>query len=87
MSLEVIMGVSIVVTIVLMVGVRVWLQKVVTFKMDEGSIVEVLKSGPQNTQTISAETTLSDARIVHICTNSSSITANSEDNDTWRLES
>jgi len=89
MSLEVIIGVSIVVTIVLMVGVKLALQKVVMFKMDESTIVNFLKEDAaetaQTTERIAAATNLDAARVTQVCGKSPLIAADSGSQGEWCL--
>lgn len=90
MSLEVIIGISIVVTIGLVVGVKLVLQKVVSFKMDESTIVNFLKeSGDMSASAdaISAATSLTAERVSEVCNKSPLLVADSANEGMWCLKS
>lgn len=90
MSLEVIIGISIVVTIVLVVGVKLVLQKVVSFKMDESTIVNFLKESggmSASADAISAATSLTAERVSEVCHKSLLIVESSTHQDVWCLKS
>ena len=90
MSLEVIIGISIVVTIVLVVGVKLVLQKVVSFKMDESTIVNFLKESSEtsaNVDAIAAATSLTSERVSEVCHKSLLIVESSDHQGAWCLKS
>ncbi|MBM95265.1 MAG: hypothetical protein CMI09_05395 [Oceanospirillaceae bacterium] len=90
MSLEVIIGISIVVTIVLVVGVKLALQKVVSFKMDESTIVNFLKEFGEtsaNEGAIAAATSLTVERVSEVCNKSLLLVADSANEGMWYLKS
>ena len=90
MSLEVIIGISIVVTIVLVVGVKLVLQKVVSFKMDESTIVNFLKESSEtsaNVDAIAAATSLTSERVSEVCHKSLLVVESSDHQGAWCLKS
>ena len=90
MSLEVIIGISIVVTIVLVVGVKLVLQKVVSFKMDESTIVNFLKESSEisaNVDAIAAATSLTSERVSEVCHKSLLVVESSDHHGAWCLKS
>jgi len=90
MSLEVIIGISIVVTIVLVVGVKLVLQKVVSFKMDESTIVNFLKESSEtsaNVDAIAAATSLTAERVSEVCHKSLLVVESSDHQGAWCLKS
>ena len=90
MSLEVIIGISIVVTIVLVVGVKLVLQKVVSFKMDESTIVNCLKESSEtsaNVDAIAAATSLTSERVSEVCHKSLLVVESSDHQGAWCLKS
>lgn len=90
MNLEVIIGISIVVTIVLVVGVKLVLQKVVSFKMDESTIVNFLKESSEtsaNVDAIAAATSLTSERVSEVCHKSLLVVESSDHQGAWCLKS
>lgn len=84
-------GISIVAGLVLIIGVHLWLHRVVKFKMDESAILKFMResgdgSRSLSTQVIATSTDIAVERVRAVCAKSQSIQR--EANEGWviRLE-
>lgn len=76
MSLEVIIAISVIATLILVVGVHFWLHGLVKFKMDESAIVQCLKANENKAmeaKAIAYEAKLSLERVEAVCAKSNSL--------------
>jgi len=90
MKQEIIIGVSIAVAVAVMFGIKVWLHRLLKFKMDESAILNFFReSGGEHqfrsTEAISAETDLDPARVSKVCTRSDAIKRNASEKESWCL--
>lgn len=89
MSLEVIIGISVVATLILVVGVHFWLHGLVKFKMDESAIIQCLKANENKAmqaQAIAYEANLSLERAEAVCAKSKSLHLQDEGDKVWSLK-
>jgi len=73
------------------IGIHTYLHKLVKFKMDESSILQLLKDSTSNdkylsTSTISSQTNITAERVVTVCSKSKVIKRNSTEEQSWCLE-
>lgn len=81
--------VSVVVAVIL--GIKGWAYRALTFKMDESAILNFLKESTgqfkfRSTEAISAETDISTNRVAIVCSRSKSIQRNSKEQESWCLK-
>ena len=91
MNQEIIIVVSIVVVVTVILGIKVWLYKLLKFKVDESTILNFFKeSGDNNkfqsTEAISTGTHLDKARISQVCIKSKAIERNTKEKESWCLK-
>ncbi len=93
---ETIIGISVALFIILIIGVKAWIAKLARFKMDESAIInslieQELTNSSLNTKDISIATKLSETRVKTVCDRSEKIglrsesTSSSQDEDNWQL--
>jgi len=83
MKQEIIIGISVALTVAVIFGVKVWLHNLLKFKMDESSILQFFKDSNdgykfRSTEAISAGTDLDMSRVVQVCSKSKAIKRNSK---------
>lgn len=88
MSYEVMMGIMVALVLIVTIGIKVIIQKVLTFKMDESAIVKFIaesgeESGYRTTEAISAATDISADRVCLVCSKSKLIRRNSKGKELW----
>jgi len=88
MRQEVIIGVSIAVSVAVIFGVKTWLHNLVKFKMDESAILNFFNESRggytfRSAEAISAGTDLDVARVSMVCTRSKAIKRNSKEKESW----
>ena len=88
---EISIGVIVTVTVAVIFAIKGWVHRTLTFKMDEGVILEFLKNSNdefkfRSTEAISAETNISTRRIAMICVKSKSIQRNANEKESWCLK-
>lgn len=91
MKQEIIIGVSIVVAVAVILGVKTWLYKLLKFKMDESSILKFFAESDGNqvfrsTEAISSGTELDAARVTQVCAQSKVIKRSAKENESWFLK-
>ena len=92
MNQEIIIGVSIAITVAVILGVKTWLHSFLRFKMDESAILNFLaESSPsyrfRSAEAISAGTDLATTRVSQVCTKSKAIKRNVKEKQAWCLKS
>ena len=88
---EIIIGVSLLIAIALILGVKVWLHNFLKFKMDESSILKFFEESSNDfsscsSEVISAGTNIVVSRVSDVCTKSKVIKRNSKKNESWYLK-
>ena len=88
MQQEIIIGVSITITVAVIVAVKALLHTLLKFKMDESAILNFFKESGgdhtfQSTEVISEGTGLDVVRVSKVCTRSKSIRKNTRGKDSW----
>ena len=91
MKQEIIIGISVALTVAVIFGVKVWLHNLLKFKMDESSILQFFKDSNdgykfRSTEAISAGTDLDMSRVVQVCSKSKAIKRNSKKKESWCLK-
>jgi len=91
MKQEIVIGVSIAVAVVVLLGVKTWLHNLVKFKMDESAILNFFKESSgdyifRSTEIISAGTDLDATRVSQVCIKSKAIKRNSKEKGSWCLK-
>jgi hypothetical protein len=91
MKQEMIIGVAIAITVVVLFGIKTVLHSLVNFKMDESAILKFLNASTDNymfrsTRAISTGTDLSMARVAAVCIKSKAISANPKEKESWCLK-
>lgn len=91
MKQEFIIAVSIVVAVTVFLGIKVWLYKLLKFKVDESTILNFFKESGgnnkfQSTEAISTGTHLDIARISQVCIKSKAIERNANEKELWCLK-
>ena len=88
MTHEILIGIAIAVVVAVILGVKSIVHIVLTFKMDESSIVRFIaeSSGDYefcSTEAISAGTDISTSRVASVCSKSSLVKRNSKEKESW----
>lgn len=83
-------GIIVAIVLAVIVGIKGWVHRALTFKMDESAILNFLKESRdefkfRSTEAISAETEISMNRVAVVCTKSKSIQRNSKEKESWCL--
>ena len=91
MKQEVIIGISIVVTAAVILGVHSWLHKLLKFKMDESAILMFFGDSDgedkfRSTNAISSGTEIPVERVTVVCCKSKAIKRNSKEKESWCLK-
>ena len=89
MSPETIIQISIAVAVIVIIGIKVILHKVVKFKMDESAILNLFKEAKDKAEYLSAKeisesTDIDVARILEVC-NKSTLIKEHTSGDSWCL--
>ena len=88
MSLEVIIAIAVIGMLVIVIGLKVWLGKLLKAKMDEGSVIDALEqhSGEAlSSEVIAGLTSLTSDQVERICKKHVRITRH-PDNGGWALK-
>jgi hypothetical protein len=88
---EITIGIIVAIVVALILGIKVWIHRALTFKMDESVILNFLKESRgefkfRNTEAITAETGISTNRVAMVCAKSKSIQRNSKEKESWCLK-
>ncbi len=84
MSQEFTIVAAIVATLLVAIGVKVWMQRILRFKMDESEIMKQLEAGPRSAEALAFATGISESRVVEACAKSSAIYPDPADCTLWR---
>lgn len=88
MDTKLTIGVAVVIALGVMLAVKIYLQKWLSFKMDESAILKRFEDTEKKLQwlssdDISAGTNIPAARVCSVCSKSQSIKQQSKDSDLW----
>ena len=91
MKQDIIIGVSIAVTVAVILGIKAWLHSLLKFKMDESAILYFFNESNgdytfRSTEAISAGTDLDAARVSQVCIKSKAIKRNTKEKQSWCLK-
>ncbi|MEH6517965.1 MAG: hypothetical protein V7742_14910 [Halioglobus sp.] len=91
MEQQVIIGVSIAITLAVLIGIKALLHRVVKFKMDESAILRFFKeaSGGEEfhtVETISTGIDVDAGRVSEVCIKSNAMKIHSKENESWCLK-
>ncbi len=84
MSQAMIIGTIIIVTLIVAVGVKIWIQQLIRFKMDESDIMKQLENEPLSAEALAAATGINESRIAVACDKSQAIYPVSRDSPLWQ---
>lgn len=90
MEQKIIIGVVIAISVAVMIAAKIWLHKLVKFKMDESAVLKFFDdSGAEcefhSTETIASSTKIATERVMLVCANSKSISSRSGEKESWCL--
>jgi hypothetical protein len=88
---EITIGIIVAIVAAVMLGIKGWIHRALTFKMDESAILNVLKASRAefkilSTDAITVETGISKTRVAMVCTKSKSIQRNAKEEASWCLK-
>jgi len=91
MNQEIFIGIIVAIGIAVLLGIKSWGHRVLTFKMDESSILKFFKESSgdfkfRSTEAISAGTNISTRRVSSVCIKSKSIQRNAREKESWCLK-
>ncbi len=85
---EMLIGIAVAVVVAVLLGVKSLAHRVLTFKMDESSIVNFITESSEgnefrSTEAISAGTDIDVSRVAFVCSKSNIIKRNPNENESW----
>ena len=91
MKQEMIIGISVAVTVTVILAIHSWLHKLVKFKMDESAILNFFEDSEgdytfRSADTISSATDISVERVTIVCSNSKVMKRNPKEKESWCIE-
>ncbi len=84
MSQEVILGIAITVTLVVVVATKVVVQRILRMKMDESAIMHQLEAGPGSSEALALATGIAESRVAVICEKNPAIQPVAPGSNLWR---
>lgn len=91
MNPNITIALSVIIGVVIMVVAKIWLHKIIKFKMDESAILNLLKETqdkqtPLSSQEIATQTQIETTRINEVCIKSQLIQESPSQTHTWQLK-
>jgi hypothetical protein len=91
MEQQIVIGISIAIAVVVLIGIKALLHSLVRFKMDESSILRFFKEARggkkfHSTEVISAGTDIDAGRVSEVCIKSKAMIINSKEKESWCLK-
>ena len=88
MTHEILIGIAVTVVVAVIFGVKSFVHRALTFKMDESAIVNFITESNgeykfRSTEAISAGTDISTSRVKFVCSKSKLIKKNSKEKESW----